>query len=278
MDLKHTIFLIIILLSIFGCGEDSLFTDELTVQPRIEFRLAPGNQRALEEYEITKIELTASAPDIDESLLFEITDINNEERSAVDSIDVPESSNMTFYATAFQGDKPILSSLEENVDITQEHTIIIELSPIQPIVIGMRPEQAQLNVGETHPLEIYIEHASKLSAFNCELEFDEDLLKPVEVIPGEFFGGEGDILYIEDSQFPRRQKGRLSLGITRKAGTGGAFGSDSIFRITFMAVDTGDTTIRLLRNELLRLTTSTFEQIEDPSRVVVKAEVVVEIR
>jgi len=278
MNLKHTIFLVMLPLSVLGCSEDSPSTDALTVRPRIEFRLAPGTQRTLEEYEITKIELTVSAPDINESLLFEITDIDNEEHSAMDSIDVPESSNMTFYATAFQGDKPMLSSSKENVDITQEHTITIELAPIQPIVIGMRPEEVQLNVGDTYPLEIYIEHASKLSAFNCELEFDEDLLRPVEVVPGGFFGGRDDILYIEDSQFPRRQKGRLSLGITRKAGTGGAFGSDSMFRITFMAMNTGDTTIRLLRNELLRLTTSTFEQIDDPSRMIVKAEVLVKIR
>ena len=266
ISIPRLLFLMIPLLCALGCGQDGSLIDSPTVQPKIEFYLAPG---ASTQFNITKIELTVSAPDIDEPLLFPITNINREERTARDTIEVPVGSDRTFRVRAFEENCPVLSGLLENVEVTQNAPIIITLAPIQ-IVIGIRSEQDQLNVGDTYVLEVYVEDAPKLFAFTCELEFDETLLEPPKIIPGDFFGAKDDVLFLEDSQLPRRQENRLSLGITRKGAAAGVCGSGVVFRLTFGTIGKGDAAITLLRNNRLTLTTPAFEQIGD-SRIRIEA-------
>jgi len=268
MHLKIPIILLILLFCIYGCERDTSIMDDSNVPLRIEFRLAPGAQA---QSNITAIELTVSAPGMDEPRLFRITDINQEERSARELITVPAVENMTFLVDAFEGDCRTFSGLLESVNIRPDAGAPIEilLTPI-PIVIRIQVEQDQLSVGAPCKVEIYIENAPPLFALTCELEFDPNLLQPQEIIPGGFFGA--DVLFIEDSEFPRREENRLALGITRKTDpaddildANGSCGSGVVFEITFRAIATGDAAITLLEN--ITLTTPDFEQIDAPSRV-----------
>ena len=271
MHLKIPIILLILLFCIYGCERDTAIMDNSNVPLRIEFRLAPDAQA---QSNITAIELTVSAPDMDEPRLFRMTDIDQEERTAMELITVPVVENMTFAVDAFEGNctTPTFNGLLENVNISPDLSAPIEilLTPI-PIVIGIRVEQDQLSVGAPCKVEIYIENAPPLFALTCELEFDPNLLQPQEIIPGGFFGT--DVLFIEDSEFPRREENRLALGITRKTDAAGdvivdvtgSCGSGVVFEITFGTIATGDATITLLEN--ITLTTPAFEQIDIPSRV-----------
>lgn len=260
------IVLLMILLWISGCGEDNSLIDNSAAPLKMEFRLAPSDTA---QVNVTSIELTVSGPDMDEPRLYSITDIDPAESTARGLIRVPVGSGMRFSARAFEGECPALSGIRENVEITPDENppVSIDLGPIQ-INIGVRSEQTQLSAGANYVLEVYIEDAPSLFAFTCELEFDENLLTPLEIIPGDFFGEEDDILFLEDSQLPRRQENRLVLGVTRKAGAPGVCGSGTAFRITFGTASAGNATVQLLRNENLTLSTPASESIED-SRITI---------
>ena len=253
------IVLLMILLWISGCGEDNGLIDNSAAPLKMEFRLAPGGTA---QVNVTSIELTVSGPEIDEPRSYSITDIDPAQGTARGLISVPVGSGMTFSARAFELGCPALSGIRENVEIIPGGTITIELGPIQ-IKIGVRSEQAQVSVGTNYVLEVYIEDAPSVFALTCELEFNENLLNPLEVAPGDFFGGEDDILFIEDSQLSRTQENRLVLGVTRKAGAPGVCGSGTAFRITFGTSGSGNATVQLLRNENLTLQNPAFETIED---------------
>ncbi len=259
---------LMILLWISGCGEDNVLTSSSAAPLKMEFHLAPS---ASAQVSVTSIELTVSDPDIDVPRSYSITDINPAENTARGLIRVPVGSGMIFSARAFEGECPALSGIRENVEIIPDENppISIELGPIQ-INVGVRSQQAQVSAGANYVLEVYIEDAPSLFALTCELEFNENLLRPLEIAPGDFFGTEEDILFIEDSQLPRTQENRLVLGVTRKDGAPGVCGSGTAFRITFGTAGSGNATIQLLRNENLTLSTPAFEMIED-SRIIIGA-------
>ena len=262
MYLRIALLLIALLFYIPGCGEDTSLTDGATTPLEIGFRLAPD---VVTQSIITRVEITVSWPEMEEPRVFQITDINAEEGVARGLIRVPLLRDLTFSVKAFEGDCFIYSgSLEWDVVANEDAIVPIELTPVE-IAIGIRSGQDQLGVEDTYYLEVYLEDAPPLFAFTCELEYDENLLRPQEAIPGDFFGEENDVLFIEDSQLPRRQENRLALGITRKAGDAGVCGSGVVFRISFATVGKGDASVRLLDN--VTLTTPAFEKIEDSSRM-----------
>jgi hypothetical protein len=273
--LKSIILLTILILYASGCGQDSALIDDPTIPLGIEFHPAPG---AALQTNLSRIELTVSVPDMDEPLIFPITDINSETRTARGSIRVPVGSGISFFVRAFEGDCPALSGLLENVEITPDRTapISIRLDIIQ-IIIGVRSQQDQLSVGSDYVVEVYIEDTPRLFAFTCELEFDNNLLQPVEIVPGDFFGASDDFLFVEDSQLPRNQQNRLSLGITRKGSDPGVCGSGTVFRVSLRAASPGNAAVRLLQNDLLTLTDPDHEMIDD-SRIRIVSSVLINIQ
>ncbi len=235
--------------------------DKPTTPLEIGFQLAPN---APAQSDITRIELTVSSPDIEEPQLFPITNINQAGRTATGLIEIPVSESVTFAVKAFEGACPALSGLLENVNVAPDRTapIIIRLSTIQ-IVVGVRSAQAQLSVGNRYEVDVFVEDAPGLTAFTCELGFDEDLLEPLGAEPGDFFGE--NALFIEDSEFDGRLENRLSLGTALRGNNTGVCGSGVVFRATFRARASGNAEIAIM--ESLTLTTSDFEQIEDPTRI-----------
>lgn len=271
MHLKKIAFLTISLLCVYGCGQDSLLVGNSTAPLEIGFQLAPG---APAQSNITRIDLTVSTPDIDEPLFFPIVNVNQADHTASGLIEVPISESMTFSVRAFQGDCPSLSGLVENVNIAQGRTapLIIRLSPMQ-IIIGLRSQQEQLSVGSRYEVEVYVENAPRLTAFTCQLEFHEDLLEPLEAVSGDFFGN--DALFMEDSEFQRREENLLSLGITLKGDNTGICGSGVVFRVVFQATSGGNAEVAIMDSVVL--TTSDFEQIEDSTRIRIEPGIFVRI-
>jgi len=275
MRLRIIIFLTILTFCVFGCGQDDHIIGNSTARLNIEFHLAPG--AAIPN--INRIDITVSAPDMDKPISFppiERKDIDYEGKTAKSKANVPIGKDRRFYATAFDENNVAIFNGFTNVDITpdKDTTVLIEFS--QQIIIGIQPNQNQLKVGDEYTLDIHINDVLELFAFTCELEFDENLLTPVGATPGEFFGSKDDILFIEDSTFPKRQQNHLSLMITRKAGAAGVLGSGVAFQVTFKAISKGSTSITLLRNSMLKLTSPDFKQIED-SRIIIEPSVPVKI-
>ncbi len=274
MCLRTIAFLIALLFGVYGCGQDAPLVDEPTTPLKIGFSLAPG---APAQLNITLIELAVSTPDMTEPHKFSITDIteaDQAERTKRVPIQVPVASSVTFSARAFEGECPVLAGLLENVEITPDRSapINIALTAVQ-IVVGVRAEQDQLTVGSRYEVEVYIENAPELVALTCELEFDESLLEPLEATPGDFFGT--DVLFIEDSEFLRREENRLSIGITLKGDAPGICGSGVVFSVAFRARNSGQAEVALLEN--VTLTAAGFEEIEDSSRIRTESNSFVEI-
>ena len=271
MSLRNIAFLIMFVLCIYGCGQDSTLTEESVAPLQIGFDFAP---EAPAQNNITLIELTASAPDFDEPLIFSITNIDNNAHTARGLIQMPVAEDVTLSARAFEGKCPVLSGLLGNLDIssdTSSSTII--LSPIQT-VIGVRSGQDELNVGSTYSLDVFIEDAPELMYFTCGLEFDEGLIEPLEVAPGDFFGD--DALFIQDIELPRREENRLAMGITLKADTAGVCGSGTIFQVTFRTRSSGQARVRLL--DSVTLMGSGFEPLEDPARIRIESDSTLKIQ
>ena len=271
MCLRNIGFLIVLFLCVYGCGQDAPLVDDPTTPLNIGFSLAPG---APAQLNITLIELAVSTPDMIEPHISSITDIDQAGHTARGAIQAPVASSVTFSVRAFEGDCPALAGLLENVEITPDRSdpIDITLTPIQ-IIVGVRAEQDQLTVGSRYEVEVYIEDAPELVALTCELEFDESLLEPLEATPGDFFGE--DVLFIEDSEFLRREENRLSIGITRKGGAPGVCGSGVVFNVAFSARNSGQAEVTLLDN--VTLTTAGFEEIEDSSRISIESNSFVKI-
>ena len=168
MYFRNIAILIVILLWVYGCGQDAPIIDEPTTPLEIGFQLAPN---APAQSDITRIDLTVSSPDIEEPRLFSITQINQAGRSATGQIEIPISESVTFSVKAFEGACPALGGLLENVNITPDRTarIIIRLSTLQ-IIVGVRSAQAQLSVGGSYEVDVFVEDAPRLTAITCQLE------------------------------------------------------------------------------------------------------------
>jgi hypothetical protein len=257
--------LFIVVLMIAGCSYNDAENNG-TANLTIGFQLAPN---IAQQVNITKIELTITAPDITKPKVFQITNIDASNRTAIGEIKVPIGVGRTFHVKSYDGEYPILDGLLENVTITSEEItpLIINLTPIKAI-LSLNTDKDKLKVGDSLVVDFRIDDAPMVFGFTGELEFNESVLQPMEVTFGDFFGNKDDLLFMSDVQFDTRQMNRLNLGVTRKAGTLGVGNTGVIFRITFRAKAPGDASIKILRNNKLTLTDPEFKKLED-SRIII---------
>ncbi|MBD3182132.1 hypothetical protein GF312_07565 [Candidatus Poribacteria bacterium] len=264
--------IIISIISTFGCGQDNHIQRNTEDQHSISFHLSPDTPA---QNNVTEIELKITVSDAEPEFL-RITNVNPGQHTARTSISVPVESSITLSAIAFDGICPVLRGNLENLEVSPEQNspITIVLNPVQA-VIGIRSNQQQISPGENWDVEIYIEDAPKLLAVTMELQFNEQLLTPIESITGGGFGS--DAIFLEDSGFNRREENILSLGLARPSGNAGVCGSGVLFRITFEALVSGNASVRILRNNMFTLTTPDFERI-DNSRIIIRPDISIEIR
>jgi len=271
---KYIAILLMPVLLICGCGQDTPLGDKSEIPATIGFCLAPNITL---QASITKIEITVSAFDSGDlkflPLIVSVEGKDSEAQLIETSILLPVEEALNISIKAFQSDCPVLSGFLENVVIgTDEYepVINIELSPIQT-VIDIRSEQDKVKLGETYVLEVYVEDASELIAFTCELEFDDSLLGYPEIERGELLKDRDDLLpFWESSDFPRSEGNRIALAFTGKADTGrGICGSGGLFRFTFETQSTGIASIEILDTdvEVWMLVNGAFEEIKDSDRV-----------
>ena len=83
-----------------------------------------------------------------------------------------------------------------------------------------------------------------------------------------YFSQKHDLVYLcIDRADPRR----ISIGATRKAGTGGVNGSGIIARVKFKALAPGETEIRIARNDDFALHREYGTYVDGSEEIIIKA-------
>ena len=246
--------MVILGLAIFiGCGEDSSIKEQ--AYPQIHLLLAPQ----AENVRITKVVLTVSGPDM-EPMEFEL---KVEGRKAAGTVIVPAGERRLFVVKAYS-----------DVDVESEGQRLINLKPGSSIALELKLERVRLSIeiiplkekmmtGETIEVEVWVKHVRELFGCTFELEYDEEILEPVKAMKGDLLGGEALFL----SQF---DPGRVSVGVTRKAGSDEVNGSGVVAKVVFRAKSPGDVTLRILKGVTLTLCQENGDNVPGFDRLMLK--------
>ena len=239
MRLIRTLGIIAILIVLIsGCGHDNNTLSQNQAYPNIQLLFAPALGQ---QVEITRVVVLVTAPDI-EPMEFEL---EVEGRKASGTIAVPSGAERTFKLEAYSADD-VEYEAEKTVEVLEpgsDFSLELRLERVK-FTIGIAPSEINTSEGDTFEARIMVEHLKGLFGFTFELEYDENLLEPVEVEKGEFL--DDDVLFLSQIE-----PGRLSVGATRKAGAGEANGSGVIARIYFRAIAPGEMELKFARNDTL---------------------------
>jgi len=252
------VFIAILILSTLsmGCGEDSDTVAGNQVYPRIRLLFAPG----ADPVEITRVVLIVTSPELEaQEFELEIGD-----RKANGILAVPAAENTVFTVRAYSADDVEYegSELVESIDPGTAITLDLHLEQVS-LVLKITPEEQTVEVGDTFETEIVIEHVKELFGYSFELEYDESILTPTEVTNGDLLGDDALFLYQIDP-------GILSIGATRRAGTGEKNGSGTVAQVTFQALTLGETEIKVVRNDDFALHKEDGTDVDKFPEIVVK--------
>jgi len=239
---------------IWGCGiEDPL------VSLRINLPFAPG----VSLQNVTRVKITVTAEDFEP--ITQEFEVSPGGETIEIGVSIPLGIERYFSAEAFDGDVLVYSG-EQLADVLEEQPVITILLDPMTVTMKLIPDKKQVRVGETFFIDVVIKNAVELFAMTCELEFDENLLKPVKVEAGGLFGS--NPLFLEDSHNQQRPPNRLSIGISLKSPEQGVTASGVAARITFEAKEPANTLIRIASDETLSLQKSDGEPVSDFQQMV----------
>jgi hypothetical protein len=215
---------------ITGCSEDN----EKMVYPKIVISLAPGEAKV----DITKVVITVFGPDIElQEFIF-----NADGNKATGIIIIPKGRNRLFIARAYSAND-IEYEGELFVENLEESSSALNLH-LEPAKLAMKIFPSGTKAIVNGVFQVNIELQKVVDLFGCSfvLEYDPNILESLEVVDGGFLGN--DVLFIT-----KNDSGRLSVGITRKAGMGGVKGYGVVARVKFRALKTGDTELKIIKND-----------------------------
>ena len=280
-NIKHPEYIVISLMLAFfvcGCGQDTPISGRSVTPAAIELYFAPD--AAMQE-SITDIEITILAPDSEEPvefILVHVDDASREKQLIETSIQLPVAIPLDIIVIAFESDCPILEfrgKIEINPDEDEPVVIPIELSPLQ-MVFGISSEQDKASLAETYILDIYVQDASKLVSFVCELDFDENLLELLSIETGDLLVGKTGLLELDDYlDIEENNSSPIALGFTERADTGEKIcGSGSMFRLSFRTKDVGTANFEILNDsiEVWVLRNDDFVEVTDSEQVEIMTE------
>ena len=225
---------------VMGCGENGMDEESGLAYPNIRLLLASSAQNV----EITQVILTISGPDMETQQ--EIMEIDGREATAL--VTVPAGENRRFRVQAFsdngveyEGEK-IVEFLEAGSEVSLD----IKLELVQ-ISIKIIPSEIEVSL-EDNAFWIDVNLSGIKDLFGCsfELEYDPAVLNPLveDIVPRDFLGTGSDILFLAHVD-----PGIVSIGLTRKAGSGGVNGSGTIARVKFEVMVAGQTEIVIARSD-----------------------------
>jgi hypothetical protein len=235
MILRRTLIPLLALSALLiGCGENEENGLNHLAYPSISLLLAPGVQ----DVEITRVVLTISGPGMDT----QETDMNLEGRKATKTVSVPVGGDRLFAVAAYSGDDLVYDG-EKLVDVemgSDAHWEIL-LKPVR-LNMAITPQEIEVSAGDIFDISVRVGSVKELFGCSFELEYDADRISPIEqnILPGNFLGEGSQIVFLSQVE-----SGKISIGITRKAGAGGVSGSGVIALMKFRALTADDTPVEI---------------------------------
>ncbi len=97
-------------------------------------------------------------------------------------------------------------------------------------------------VGDTFTLHLNVENVTDLAGWQCNIEFDLDVLEAVEVVEGNFLKEDGGTTYFPASTIDNTV-GTITGLVAARTSIGGVSGNGRLLSVTFMAKALGDAQI-----------------------------------
>ncbi len=97
-------------------------------------------------------------------------------------------------------------------------------------------------VGDTFTLHLNVENVTDLAGWQCNIEFDPDVLEAVEVVEGDFLKEDGGTTYFQASTIDNTV-GTITGLVAARTSIGGVSGNGRLLLVTFMAKALGDAQI-----------------------------------
>ena len=136
----------------------------------------------------------------------------------------------------------------------------------------LRIEPADLVVGlnETFAVQVVIEEANNLAAFQFDLAYDSSVLQVTEAAPGAFLESTGNSVVAVGPEV-NDAEGRVTFGAVSFGGEPGPSGTGILATITCVAQGEGSTTLELQGVQILNTAASVQRVVVEDGRVVVRA-------
>ena len=178
---------------------------------------------------------------------------------------------------AYDKDNQLIFDGEAEVSFTNNVPLDINLSPIMPM-IKLKMISNVVSAGETFGIQVLLRYAEDVFAVAFEIEYDPEFLQVTDVVGGELWNDK--ILMISDHEFESRPPGKLNIGITQLE-SGKIKNSGEIAVVRFWAKQVGESTIRLIDNNRLRIEKANgklIDNYESIAEFIDQAKISVEIK
>lgn len=239
-----------------GCGDEGYPEGEFYP---VNISLAPRTQDDVSP-KIDKIAIIVEGDDI-------VNPIENDYSIAIETsefsgtIDIPIGSDRKITVEAYEeenliyaGSKTITGQELVDISTTENPLIEIKLDPVDDMLIKLFPYKKVVNKGDSFTIDIVAKNFSVLFGISFRLKFDETYIEPVEVdaIGVDKLLGK-NVFFIDDIDQSSREKGSLSIGITRLIPDETPKDDEEeneklqgvIASVKFESVESGETTVKI---------------------------------
>jgi hypothetical protein len=116
------------------------------------------------------------------------------------------------------------------------------------VTLSIDPTESTAGVGETFTIEVEVSGVSELYGWQLELSFNQAILRPVEVIEGDFLKSKGQTLLLGENNFVDGKIGPVGCSLL---GAESSSGSGVLMFVSFEVVGEGSSTLKLENTMLL---------------------------
>jgi hypothetical protein len=135
--------------------------------------------------------------------------------------------------------------------------------------VRLEPADSLVSLNETFAVQVVIEEANDLGAFQFELAYDSSILRAKEAAPGNFLGSTGRSVVSVGPEVDN-EKGRMTFGAINLGSGPGPSGAGVLAIITFIAQGEGSTVLGLLEVQVLDTAANAQLVTVEGGRVVVR--------
>jgi len=169
-------------------------------------------------------------------------------KKTIDTLELPIADSVWFFATVIDDSGNLLYRGQTVKTVTEVDfvTITIDMERVLPesaVYVGLSPKYSTAQVGQVLTIELIAQQAIDLFGFSCEILFDTTMVRILSdsMKVGTLLGSDVISIFKVDHD-------TLSIGITRKAGSGGVSGEGVISSFGIEPLRQGISNLRILDN------------------------------